>query len=454
MKKLIKNLVLLFVLFLGFHGEVYAGKLCTVCAGDVPDALVYRHQALSCARGHRIDQECLTHQVKSHENLNQMQSQGLSCCGMGCGHKFPLAEVMAILEPSEQVALQTRIYRAGRPVDESKSKEQLSRLKLGITESFVVQCPAEGCGAACDRIEGCNAAQCQNEECGNRFCYLCLESQGDSATGHAHALAHSNNYWEQRPGYLGRYHWLLARKNLAALLRSKVEDSTRKQALLENQALLEEKKMWPMPAGLATSVWLEQVRSNADLAPVAKIELLQNEAIYRRQVNDKKNGELIEAEILRLGGPVLASLDVKDAPPDIVAVLEGHPRFNELSLNFRALGHPYEAAGLIWSGPAPVSMTQQNAVEYCAGLGGSSRLPTQAEFIALSRTMGSQQPVYGAPNYDVNGYNRNLIPMSQKTFWSASVYPTDNSFAANFIGYSGRIGKGYVHHPASVRCVW
>ena len=158
------------------------------------------------------------------------------------------------MTPVEQLALRARFDRAASSAAESRTKEEVNRLMLGITESFVIQCPIDGCGAACDRIEGCNAAQCQSEECGNRFCYLCLESQKDHVTGHAHARAHSNNYWEQRPGYLERYHWLLARKNLAALLKSKVEESTRSQALEENQALLKEKKMWPMPAGLAAGM--------------------------------------------------------------------------------------------------------------------------------------------------------------------------------------------------------
>ena len=512
MISLIKNLVLLSVLGLSFHAKAYALKPCTTCFGDVTDTQLIRKEALECPARHRIDQECLTHQVKSHEDLKALRTHGLGCCGVdvagdACKHKFPFGEAWELLASTEKIALQTRFDRAASPVDSPRLMTDVDRLKLGITESFVIQCPAEGCGAACDRIGGCNAAQCQSEECGNRFCYLCLESQEDNVTGHAHARAHSNDYWEQRPGYLERYHWLLARKNLAALLRSKVEDTTRTQALDESQVLLKEKKMWPMPAGLAAGSWLEQVRSNAELTPAAKIELLQNEAIYRRQMKDKKNEDLVEAEIRRLGGLVLASLDVKDAAgiggptagagiaalrvaqvaalaPDlaqpvhpvaraavqvhqpvaaphpvaahgIAPVLEHHPRFNQLSPQFRALGNMYEVGHLIWSGVAPGTMNQQGAVAYCASRGGGARLPTKDEYIALSRAMGSRQPDRSAPGYDSAGYNVNLIPdTNNRWFWSASRRPRNDDGAFYFAGnvgginyFSSRIGY------SSVRCV-
>lgn len=491
MKNLLKNLVLLAVLILGFHSEAYAVKPCTACFGDVTDTQVAENQALQCPVGHVIDQDCLIHQVKSYEDLKALRTHGLGCCGVGgagdaCKHKFPLDEVRALLALEEQVALQARFDRAASSVEESKIKEELNRLKLGITESFVIQCPVDGCGAACDRIEGCNAAQCQSEECRNRFCYLCLESQEDHVIGHAHARAHSNNYWEQRPGYLERYHWLLARKNLAALLKSKVEESTRNQALDESQALLKEKKMWPMPAGLAAGPWLEQVRSNAELTQNAKIELLQNEAIYRRQMKDKKNDDLIETEIRRLGGLVLASLDVKDAAGigvpaagagiaaprvaqaapahqaavpqvaehGIAPVLEDHPRFNQLSQQFRALGNMYEVAGLIWSGVAPTTMKQGDADAYCTGLGGGARLPTKDEYITLARAMGSVQPECGAPDYDVAGYNRHLIPdMINRVFWSSSFPPRCGDSAFVLYGVGGYLYACRCCFSESVRCV-
>ena len=54
----------------------------------------------------------------------------------------------------------------------------------------------------------------------------------------------------------------------------------------------------------------------------------------------------------------------------------------------------HKVAGLIWSGAAPQTMNQRDAVAFSAGLGGGARLPTKEEYAALSRAMGSRQPLY------------------------------------------------------------
>jgi hypothetical protein len=114
----------------------------------------------------------------------------------------------------------------------------------------------------------------------------------------------------------------------------------------------------------------------------------------------------------------------------------------------------YEVAGLIWSGVASRNMDQRDAVAYCAGLGGGSRLPTKDEYIALSRAMGSRQPDYNALGYDLAGYNRNLIPdMNNRWFWSASVHPQNDGNAFNFNSDFGRVGSYSRDYGKSVRCV-
>jgi hypothetical protein len=120
----------------------------------------------------------------------------------------------------------------------------------------------------------------------------------------------------------------------------------------------------------------------------------------------------------------------------------------------------YEVGGLIWSGVAPERMNQQDAVAYCAGLGGGARLPSKDDYVALSRAMGSRQPVYfedngnGRADYDTAGYNRNLIPdMNGRFFWSASVFPRYDDHALGFGGDGGSVGYGYRGDGKSVRCV-
>ncbi len=73
--------------------------------------------------------------------------------------------------------------------------------------------------------------------------------------------------------------------------------------------------------------------------------------------------------------------------PGIRPVLEDHLRFNELPENFKALGHMYEAAGLIWSGAPNQEMSQSQARTFCSRLGRGIRLPTKTEYRALIRAM-------------------------------------------------------------------
>ena len=87
-------------------------------------------------------------------------------------------------------------------------------------------------------------------------------------------------------------------------------------------------------------------------------------------------------------------------------------------------------------------MNHHDAINFCLGLGGGSRLPTREEYEALSRAM------------TVNGhYDRNRIPdMSDKWFWSASLHPNHDS-ACNFNGDNGNFYDGDLRDESSVRCV-
>jgi len=61
-----------------------------------------------------------------------------------------------------------------------------------------------------------------------------------------------------------------------------------------------------------TQDWIRAVL-HSSMTPEKKIELLQNEAIYQRQMHNNENTALLDAKINHLGGTVLASLDVRDA---------------------------------------------------------------------------------------------------------------------------------------------
>ncbi len=134
----------------------------------------------------------------------------------------------------------------------------------------------------------------------------------------------------------------------------------------------------------------------------------------------------------------------------IRAVPQDDPKWQP---GFAGLGTMFEAAGLIWSGVAPVLISQPDAIIYCAILG--ARLPTKEDYVELSRLMGSEQPIWGLLNYDVAGYNSDLVSdMNGRFFWSSSVRPNVFGSAFGFGGSSGFVGFDYVDNEKSVRCVW
>ncbi len=155
---------------------------------------------------------------------------------------------------------------------------------------------------------------------------------------------------------------------------------------------------------------------------------------------------------------------------EVPQVLPTHPRYDLLADAFKALGPMYEfhvpayrepgglwpwnypAQDLILSGVAPRTMNQRDAVIYCSSLGGGSRLPTQAELIALSRAMGSNYTDLPVSH----GYLASRVPgMDGRFFWSASELPGRGNFGAFVLyGYSGNVSSvNRANEAGAVRCV-
>ena len=297
---------------LGNSTPAQAGGSCTVCMDAVSGEDLAEHKASSCSNHHCIDKGCLADQVKALESVADLEIKGLPCCGENCAERIPFATVRELLDPADRAALDSRIENAARATDVSIAKAEVQRLSQGFEDAFVLCCPIDGCGGGLDEIQGCNAAKCSNEACKATFCYLCLKQQENSQIAHAHVREHSGDYWDYRPGYIARYQWILARKSLAHLFKRKVDQAVRASALKSRKAMLQEKNMWPMPAGVMTNLWIAEVRK-ADLAPDKAVELLQNEYIYRLKRKDSANASIVAAELRRLGAPVLASLDLRGA---------------------------------------------------------------------------------------------------------------------------------------------
>jgi hypothetical protein len=466
---------------------------CQVCFDDVTDKDIANHKAYACSQNHCVDTHCLAHQVKSLEihsldQVKELQNHGLSCCGEGgkCKERIALDTVKDLLEKADREALSQRLIKieksASSAVPSQPVHTEVSKLSQEIEGAFNLCCPAsktsfyffkEKCGATLDKIEGCNAAECSNEACKSSFCYLCLEPQKDKQAAHAHALGHSGDYWEMRPGFTDRYHWQITRKKLKKVLKG-VNPKERQKALEARKDLLEEKYFWPMPAGMKTKAWIKEVEATPESTrkyyvyenhgqnhektrvektealhtKEKKIELLQNEYIFRQQQKDSKSAKEINTELKRLGAPVYASLDTRDAEPApnlaqahrLIPVMENDPRVNQ---QFARLGNMYEAEGIIFSGVPPRKMTQPDATEFCHSLGEGYHLPTKEELTNFCVALGYP-----------DRYNPRQVPDQQYNgFWTSTVNPKNPDRFYNLEGYTGAFYGESKGREFAVRCV-
>jgi len=466
LKKIIKSLWVVFFFVVVWSTFSYAAP-CSVCGEDPAKGEL----TLWCNKGHLIDSTCLNNQITSLEDIQKLKEEGLPCLGdqCRCDQTFSLDEICSALQPEQIEALAQRLDAAFQPADSALIDQEVQHLSRCMIDAFNLHCPNEGCGGILDKIEGCNAATCSNKECKARFCYLCLKPQEDGPANHAHARQHSKDFWEKRPGYTERYHWLLARKRLAFVFQQRVDPAVREALLNAQHRMLKERKMWPFPAGIMSAKWIQEVQSDRQLNPEERMALLQNEFIYQRQRGNSSNATQVEAEIRRLGGKVLASLDVGDAGginpqsftsaaagvgdrvqphpavqphaqemvPGLEHVLENDPR---VTRNFAVLGEMYKIAGFIWSGMAPEGMNHAAAIQYCQGLGGGARLPTKEEWEVLKRVM--------SPG---GRYNPDLLPDMKYKFWSSSSYDANKAYSFN--GKSGSVSRNKRSKHKWVSCV-
>jgi hypothetical protein len=288
--------------------------------------------------------------------------------------------------------------------------------------------------------------------------------QTDSEVAHEHVLSHSGDYWERRPGFCDRYQWLLVRKNLSELFKMKVHEEVRKAVLISLQSFLEERQMWPFPAGTMSKNWLDEVRAST-LPEEKKIQILQNEFIFRHQAVDQDNSNLIAHELRNRNARVLTTLDIRNEAEGMRAEglrnalrpvqLEAQlmPIFNDdprippgIPREFGNFGNmylvrdlvPFEDGGplqtFILSGRASRKMTHNKAEAHCASLGGT--LPTVLQLRSLIRAMRDAQ----------GRYNPNLIAnMAGHWFWLAERKDA-------FSGDNGQVMRTH-GGVQSVRCV-
>lgn len=470
MKQFQVKLMLIILAIIAGSNSLASGT-CPVCLEHVTEEDLEKNRAYACAYHHCIDRSCLAEEIKHLPDVSDLESHGLACCGESgsCKERISLPTILDLLEAPDREALIVRIKKAAQPStslglsvgtgkDDSRNRKEFL-LSEGLENAFMLCCPV--CGGGVGKIEGCNAAECQYRECNAKFCYLCLEEQPNKYAAYSHVFAHSKNHWETRPGFTERYHWILARRRLAHFFNQEMTPELRSSLLNSHHAMLEERNMWPMPAGVDAKIWLQQVRE-AKLPHDKLIELLQNEYIYLSQENNVKTATLIEEELKKLGATVLASLDAKDADPSqwgqaesLAVVMDNDPRVPPA---FAKLGNMYQVNNVIWSGTvlSPMkkvflkgslnlahSMTHLRASKYCQSLGKRSRLPSLEEFEALARALGY-------PNH----YDSHRIPdLSTYQFWSSTTNKEFSSLASAYSGYEGKIYEFARNSKIAVRCV-
>ncbi len=435
---------------LSFCSEVHAVKPCVNCGDAVIDEEVLEHHALECPDGHRLDYECLAEQVRCFD-IQALRDEGIPCCGTtdlgdACIHNLSLSDILQTLEPADRDVVTNRLELADRPGEESR---EIARLNHGILEAFNLRCPTEGCGQVLERPSDggtCNSTQCM--ACGAVGCYLCLDQFRNMDEAHDHVREHSNDCWEFRPGFTARYHWLLARAELAQVFKIRVVPEVRETALKLHETELKSRKMWPMPAGLRTEEWLGEV-NRGGLSLSDQIELLQNELIYRQKLGHVRSAELLTGKLREVGGVPLESLDVRDAggpkpeemvperagawemlhgvgrlmvrgprvtrgscsalaglvaalvvgfqsseiahmkahwTPNFAQVTQGGAKVNYLKTQLSDSGHLYLVGGRLWSGVTSQPMNYSEAQAVCAGLEGG--LPTEGDYSTLRRALG------------------------------------------------------------------
>ena len=133
----------------------------------------------------------------------------------------------------------------------------------------------------------------------------------------------------------------------------------------------------------------------------------------------------------------------------IIPVLEGDDQFGRVSSSFAELGPMYRVGDLLWSGVSPQTRNFADAIQFCASLGGGSRLPDQFEYATLATSMGKGLP---------GGYNHELIPgmvgdVVGRWFWSSSAHHIISYYAHFFTGRTGNICNSDKGEALWVRCV-
>jgi hypothetical protein len=403
----------LFIISNLWIGSISLAANCTICGEEAQGT-----PSLVCQAGHEIHGECIAHQMNSTEITSQEQAKeirehGLRCYGNEekCGEKISLSTAEDLLNESQELKdLKKRLSSAesctdldGSPCGTTSSSsnsglvvdlqdKNITQFKNKILEAFNLCCPNSECNGILAPVEGCNAATC--ESCTTKFCYLCLQRQAGFMASHAHARAHSGDYWEHRDGHTGlvpgrgqdyqefeeyevqensfihgkrivklkkaykytdRYHWEIVREKLESLFEKENDPEVKEKAVKALEPFLKKNKMWPVPVGKNINEWVSELNGDLSIDSNNRIALLQNELVYvtekqKHGLSEKAKSEdsvrvkSLNDALLNLNAPALRSLNVNsyhasqlDLEQAITLLFEGNEdeRMNALYVQLR-----------------------------------------------------------------------------------------------------------------------
>lgn len=301
---------------------------CFACAQEVGDL-----HSITCEHGHTLDSECLQEQLRHGENESHKESmadiaaQGFPCPAKLCKARIPFEQFLAALPHSSQELIHQRIAAEKNTnfLNDRAAQSEIQFLHAGILRAATLTCPAQGCHNALGPKDACCAATCLSKSCERSFCYLCLKlfSNAKSAESHIGSEHTGQSSFENRPGYIERYHWLLIRESMEMVFSSRIHPKIRELVLQlpDVRQVLSDRKLWPFPAGISSYQFQQEVIAS-ELSLKESVELLQNEFIFLFKRDPKGEGTTLLANAIRhWGGKVLASLDARDQ--------EGLPEGNE-----------------------------------------------------------------------------------------------------------------------------
>ena len=463
----------LFAFLLFFTSDLSWAMNCCVCGDEVSDLQVADGDALECSFGHRIDRGCLSQQVDQASAQGVIGARGISCrgataAGGSCRLKFGMAEVKSVLSPQASSRTLVRSHSSSRGFD---GRVHFAPLPVGSTVSASESAKSESARGAMGSAESPTKGAVAG---GDAFSFPSVVAPGMIPVLRSHPiyalLSDKMRAWGplyeiagviwssvipdaliQDHAYrfcqdLGGGARLPTREEYFVLSRILGAKDPERGDFSGYNPLLFPGMEYAEDYFLESSVTGERYRPS--WSRNFWTSSVSRESSRNGYVFNGRDGSLREMYRITMAVPFRCVRSVVPSTSELarakavltkgVPVLEGHPRYHDLSEGFRTLGKAFEFGGLIWGmGSVSEGLTHSEARAFCESLGGGARLPTPKEWFSVSRAMGAADP----ENYDFLGYSSEDFPVWDadwdQLFWSDAVDPSESDSSFVWSGYYG-----------------